>query len=209
MERVFEKYELAKYVRFNTEIESATWNEKEGVWELRWRQFAPPKTEEEAEKVEGEGQWGQAIPREIVGEGIFKANIFYNSSGPFTRPYAPEYPGAQKFKGQYIHTVEWDDSIPLKDKKVAVIGTGPSGLQVVSQIVKQSAQVDVYQRTAAWIFPWNNGSFAEEQKAVYRSDFEALRAKRLEHMNNGNTLWSAIEDPDGETHAHFKQTLLT
>ncbi|KXS15379.1 FAD/NAD(P)-binding domain-containing protein [Gonapodya prolifera JEL478] len=208
MEHVFDKYNVGKYVRFNTEILSARWNEQDGLWELHWREFAPPKTQEEITKVEGEGQWGQLAKREIVGEGVFKANIFYNSSGPFTRPYAPNYPGVDLFQGQYIHTIEWDDTVPLKDKRVAVIGTGPSGLQVVSQVVHEARQLDVYQRTAAWIFPWGNAPFTEEQKALWRSDLKALEAKRQSLMDAGNGLWVTIENPNGETHANFKTALL-
>ncbi|KAI9003979.1 hypothetical protein DFJ74DRAFT_638944 [Hyaloraphidium curvatum] len=208
MERVFEKYGVGKYVRFNTEILEARWNEEEGLWELKYREFAPPQTPEEKDRVEGEGQWGQLAPRQVVKEGVFKCNVFYNSGGAFTRPFAPDYPGVDSFKGQYIHTVEWDDAVPLEGKRIAVVGTGPSALQVVSQVTRKAKQLDVYQRTAAWIFPQNQAPFTEEQKAIWRADPAALMAKRQALMDGGEGLWTTIEDVDGPTHTAFKQVLL-
>lgn len=75
------------------------------------------------------------------------------SNAPLSEPALPNVPGRDLFGGEAWHTSRWPKGVSLEGKRVAVIGTGASAIQIVPEIVKVAAQVTVYQRTAAWISP--------------------------------------------------------
>ena len=90
-------------------------------------------------------------------------------------PYYPEVPGRQDFRGEAYHTGLWPaEPVDFAGKRVAVIGTGSSGVQVVPAIADQVASLTVYQRTANWCTPLNNAPITPEEQAQLRTDFEAM-----------------------------------
>ncbi|KAI9011693.1 hypothetical protein DFJ74DRAFT_710606 [Hyaloraphidium curvatum] len=208
MERVFEKYGLRPYTRFNTEIKSIRWNADEGVWDMEVTEYAPPESREDLAHVEGEGNWRREWNREPVREYVFKANLVFNSCGPFTKPYIPDYEGVDSFKGRYVHSVEWDESIDFSGKSVGIVGSGPTAIQVVSQLAEKVGKLDIYQRTKNWIFPYRNVPFTEEQKEIWRSDPAALVAKRQSLVDAGAQTWFAIENPDSPGAEALKQMII-
>ena len=75
---------------------------------------------------------------------------------PLNKPIIPNLPGLSEFVGTSFHSSQWRHDVDLKAKRVAVVGTGASAVQFVSEIVLAAAQVTVFQRTAAWVLPrWN------------------------------------------------------
>lgn len=73
--------------------------------------------------------------------------------GPLNRPSLPSIPGMEKFEGKTMHSSGWDGSYDFKGKNVAIIGTGASAIQIVPELAKEAAKLDVYQRTPPWIVP--------------------------------------------------------
>lgn len=73
--------------------------------------------------------------------------------GGLTKPKAPDIEGLADFEGKVVHTAEWDHSVDLKGKRVGVIGTGASGLQLIPAIAPELERLFVYQRTPIWVFP--------------------------------------------------------
>ncbi len=71
--------------------------------------------------------------------------------GPFNRPQLPDIKGIDTFRGKTLHSARWDTSYDLKGKRVAVVGTGASAVQIVPTIAPIVAQLTVFQRTAAWV----------------------------------------------------------
>ena len=71
--------------------------------------------------------------------------------GPFNRPQIPDFKGLNTFHGKTLHSARWDTSYDLRDKRVAVIGTGASAIQIVPAIAPDVAHLTVFQRTAAWL----------------------------------------------------------
>ena len=70
-----------------------------------------------------------------------------------SEPKLPELPGLTEFAGAVFHSARWDHRQQLAGRRVAVIGTGASAIQIVPAIAGQVAQLDVYQRTAPWVLP--------------------------------------------------------
>ncbi|MCF8568777.1 NAD(P)/FAD-dependent oxidoreductase [Gordonia sp. HY002] len=81
------------------------------------------------------------------------ANVVVAASGLFATPRELSVEGAADFSGQIVHTTEWNDSIDYAGKKVAIIGNGSTGVQLLSKVASEAASVTVYQRTPQWISP--------------------------------------------------------
>jgi cation diffusion facilitator CzcD-associated flavoprotein CzcO len=90
-------------------------------------------------------------------------------------PYLPDVPGRADFAGEAYHTGNWPETpVDFTGKRVAVVGTSSSGVQVVPAIVDAVASLTIYQRTANWCTPLNNAPITTEEQARLRADFEDL-----------------------------------
>ncbi|MFF5075949.1 flavin-containing monooxygenase [Actinoplanes sp. NPDC000266] len=78
---------------------------------------------------------------------VFRTRYVVISSGTLTQPKLPGIPGVDEFGGHIMHTSRWDESYDLTGKRVAVVGTGASGIQVIPQIAERASQLYVFQRT--------------------------------------------------------------
>ena len=98
------------------------------------------------------------------------------ATGVLSVPYFPDVPGREEFRGESFHTGLWPtEPVDFAGKRVAVIGTGSSGVQVIPAIAGEVASLTVYQRTANWCTPLNNAPITAEEQAQLRADFEAIR----------------------------------
>ncbi|MFT3900050.1 MAG: NAD(P)/FAD-dependent oxidoreductase [Gordonia sp. (in: high G+C Gram-positive bacteria)] len=100
------------------------------------------------------------------------------ASGPLSTPALPDIPGVADFAGTAIHSAAWDHDYDFTGKKVAVIGTGASAVQIVPELVKRAASVKVFQRTPGWVLPRVNLETGEFAKGVYRRVPGAQRLAR-------------------------------
>jgi len=112
-------------------------------------------------------------------QGRFDAVI--TAVGILHHPALPDIEGLGDFAGAAFHTARWDHSIPLEGKRIGVIGTGSTAIQVVPAIVDRAAKVSLFQRTPQWILPEPNLPIAEEKRAAYRAD-PALLADQYAHL---------------------------
>ena len=98
------------------------------------------------------------------------------ATGVLSLPFYPEVPGRETFRGEAYHTGLWPRTpVDFVGKRVAVIGTGSSGVQVIAAIADEVASLTVYQRTANWSTPLNNRPITPEEQAQLRADFESIR----------------------------------
>jgi cation diffusion facilitator CzcD-associated flavoprotein CzcO len=105
--------------------------------------------------------------------GVFRARALVMAAGPLANASLPKITGIDDFKGKKIHSARWDHSYDFRGKRVAVIGTGASAIQLVPELVKQVDQLKVFQRTPAWILPradfktpgWNKALFKRFPRA--------------------------------------------
>ena len=127
-QRVMDKYDIGGHVRWETEVTEAAWDDESACWTVTARDH------------NGSTQ-------------TFSARAVISAVGQLNRPYLPEIPGQQQFAGPAFHSAEWDHSVDLHGKRVALIGAGASGFQIAPAIADDVAQLTVFQRTAQWMFP--------------------------------------------------------
>ena len=85
-----------------------------------------------------------------------RVNVVVSAVGQLNRPRYPDIPGREDFRGASMHSARWDPEFDPTGKRVAIIGTGASAFQIVPEIAGKVDSLDVYQRSAPWIFPTAN-----------------------------------------------------
>jgi cation diffusion facilitator CzcD-associated flavoprotein CzcO len=104
-----------------------------------------------------------------------EADVVIAATGVLHHPRIPEIDGLGSFAGAAFHSARWDHSVDLDGKRVGIIGTGSSGVQIVGAIVDQVAHLDLFQRTAQWVLPQDNTPYSEEQQEEFRRNPESMR----------------------------------
>lgn len=135
LERVAAKYGVLGHVKLEHELEEAVFDRREGRWNLR-----------------------------MSGGRRYSARFLIGGLGPLSNPYVPSVPGLDRFEGRAMHSAAWDHSFDFRKKRVAVVGTGASSIQIVPQLQKKVASLHLFQRTPAWILPKKNRAFSPLEK---------------------------------------------
>ena len=142
LEHVADKHDLRRDIQFSTRIESAKWDEESSVWHVR-------------------SEAGEE----------FTCRFYVMASGCLSQPKAAEIEGADQFKGEVYYTSSWPhEGVDFSGKRVAVIGTGSSGIQSIPLIAEQAQALTVFQRTANYSIPAHNGPMASEKLAQLEGD---------------------------------------
>ncbi|CAN5505708.1 NAD(P)/FAD-dependent oxidoreductase [soil metagenome] len=123
-EAVMDKHGVTDHVRFNTEVDSAVWNDETSTWAVHL----------------GTGE-------------IVAARAVISAVGQLNAPHTPQFPGADSFAGAAFHTARWNHDVSLDGKNVVMIGAGATGFQVAPAIADRVGSLTVFQRTAQWMFP--------------------------------------------------------
>src|SRR5438270_6426401 len=134
-----DKYGLRAYIRLNTRMQEAVWDEAGALWRVT--------TEDGA---------------------TIRARVLISAVGALHVPKYPDIPGMEKFAGPAFHSTWWDSSIPLGGKRVAVIGTGASAIQFVPEIAPKAGKLYIFQRTPPWILPKPDFPIAERWRKRFR-----------------------------------------
>ena len=166
VQHVAERFDLRRDIRFNSRVVSAVYDERANRWRV-------------------------ATDRGDV----VSARYCIMASGCLSLPRRPSIPGIESFAGEWHHTGQWPSSgVDFSAKRVGVIGTGSTGLQLIPQVAKQAAHLYVFQRTAAYSLPAKNRPMAGEAAEFNRSE-QSLRDKMrmsltgtLHHMTDQSTL---------------------
>ncbi len=134
-----EKYGLNPYIRLNTRMQKAVWDEAAALWQV------------------------------TMADGtVIRAGSLISAVGALHVPKYPDIPGMEKFAGPSFHSTWWDSSVPLEGKRVAVIGTGASAIQFVPEIAKQAGKLSIFQRTPPWILPKTDFAIPERWRKRFR-----------------------------------------
>lgn len=123
---------------FDTTVLSAAWDDAAGHWDVR------------------------------TSAGTFHATTVVSAAGGLSEPKLPEIEGIEGFGGELFHSARWNHDVDLAGKRVAVIGTGASAIQIVPQVQQVAAHLDVYQRTAPWVIPRNDRTYSGVERAALR-----------------------------------------
>ncbi|MFI8996111.1 flavin-containing monooxygenase [Streptomyces sp. NPDC053542] len=123
LEKVTDTFGLRPHIRFNAEVRSARWNTDELYWEIE------------------------------TAQGALTADMLVSATGPLSDPQIPDVPGLDGFQGKVFHSARWDHDYDLRGKRVAMIGTGASAIQIVPAIQPTVDRLTVFQRTPPWVMP--------------------------------------------------------
>jgi len=97
-------------------------------------------------------------------------DVVLAATGFLHHPKYPDIEGRDTFAGECFHTARWNHGVSLEGKRVGIVGTGSTAVQVLAGVVDRAAHVDIFQRTAQWVWPVPNPPYSEEEKAAFRSD---------------------------------------
>jgi cyclohexanone monooxygenase/phenylacetone monooxygenase len=162
VDHVVEKFDLAKDIAFNTRVAAAVFDEATATWTL---------TTERGERC--------------------TARYLVMATGPLSTPNIPDFPGRADFQGEVYHTGLWPHHpVDFTGKRVAVIGTGSSGVQVAPLIAEQAAQLYVLQRTAGHSIPARNRPLHPGEAAAVKARYAELRAAW--NATPGATAWRSL-----------------
>lgn len=130
LREVAKDYNLYPHIRFGQAVREARWDDAKLQWHV----------------ITADGS--EYICKHLI-----------SGAGALHIPQIPDFKGLDDFQGPAFHSAEWDHSVNLSGKRVAVIGTGASAIQIVPSIVDQVAELKLFQRTPAWVMPWTNVTF--------------------------------------------------
>ena len=138
---VADKYDLRRDIQFQARVKAAQWDEKSRSWTV------------------------------ILEDGsTHKTRFLITAIGALSAPTMPQFPGIADFKGQSFHTGLWPkEKVDFTGKRVAVIGTGASGVQTIQEVGKTAKELVVFQRTPNWCAPLHNGKISAEEMAEIRT----------------------------------------
>ena len=97
------------------------------------------------------------------------------ATGVLHHPATPDIPGLGDFKGARFHSARWDHSVALEGKRVGIIGTGSTAIQIVPALADRVGRLELFQRTAQWVLPLANPPYSADEQAMYRTSPEALQ----------------------------------
>jgi cation diffusion facilitator CzcD-associated flavoprotein CzcO len=143
------KYGLLPKIRFNVEVRNAIFDESANAWILD-------------------------LPS---GEQIKSSNLIF-ATGQLSRPMMPKLENAEAFQGRSFHSANWDHDFDFRNKRVAVIGNGPSAVQFVPEIAQAVKTMVLFQRTANWFLPRNDRPYSTLSRAAFKYVPGAMRLHR-------------------------------
>jgi cation diffusion facilitator CzcD-associated flavoprotein CzcO len=108
------------------------------------------------------------------------ARFLISAMGILSIPNPPPWPGVEDFAGPSFHTSDWPDDLDLTGKRVAVIGTGATAVQLIPEVAKIASRVTVYQRTPNWCAPLNNRPITPEEQADIKATYDQIFSRCLE-----------------------------
>jgi len=145
---VADRFDLRRDITFNARVDAAVWDEAAQRWNVTTSS-------------------GDSIATRFL----------ITALGPLSAPSVPPFPGHETFRGQLVHTARWPrEGIDLKGKRVGVIGTGATGIQVIQTIAADVAQLTVFQRTANYAVPMINPTYGDAERAAMRAKYPETRA---------------------------------
>ena len=133
-----DKYGLRRHIRFGAAVTRARFDERAGAWDVS-----------------------------TSDGGTLRASVLIAACGPLNREKLPDIPGLSSFGGKMFHSSRWDRSLPVRGKRVAVVGTGASAIQIVPSIAPEVERLFVFQRTPPWIIPKPDRSISPRRRALY------------------------------------------
>ncbi|MER6732931.1 flavin-containing monooxygenase [Streptomyces puniciscabiei] len=139
LEHVTDVYGLRPHIRFDSEVKLMTWDAGNLRWEIE------------------------------TARGTLTADVVVSATGPLSDPKVPEIPGLASFPGKVFHSARWDHDYDLRGKRVAMVGTGASAIQIVPAIQPQVGRLTLFQRTPPWVMPRVDRAISGAERRLHRA----------------------------------------
>jgi cation diffusion facilitator CzcD-associated flavoprotein CzcO len=149
LEACTDRFGVRDHLRFGMDVTGAAWDEDRRRWIV-----------------------------EVAGEPAMTGRVLIGGFGGLSRPAYPAIAGLEDFAGHLFHSAQWEHGVDLRGKRVGVIGTGASAIQLVPRVAKVADRVEVFQRTPAWIIPKLDVAIGARAKALFRRVPATQRALR-------------------------------
>lgn len=138
LEHVADTFGLRPHIRFGHEVLMMRWDTEELHWEID------------------------------TSAGAFTADVVVSATGPLSDPKTPDVPGLDAFPGKVFHSARWDHDYDLSGKRVAMIGTGASAIQIVPAIAPRTQRLTLFQRTPPWVMPRTDRAISSLERRLHR-----------------------------------------
>ena len=138
LEHVADTFGLRRHIRLDSEVRMMRWDTDELRWEIE------------------------------TSAGSLTADVVVSATGPLSDPRMPEVPGLAEFPGKVFHSARWDHDYDLGGKRVAMIGTGASAIQIVPAIAPEVGRLTLFQRTAPWVMPRTDRAISTAERWLHR-----------------------------------------
>ena len=167
MESIATENGLRPHLRLGDGVRRVVWHEDETCWRL-----------------------------ELDSGAIREAEIVVSAVGMFNDLVFPDIDGREDFAGVAFHSARWDRDVPLEGRRIAVVGSAASAVQIVPELVKVAARVHLFQRTANWVLPKVDTPYTPDELEAFRRDPSILDAQREEIyrvIDEGMTMDDAVQ----------------
>ena len=148
---VADECDLRKHYAFSTRMTEARYDEARGRWELR-----------------------------TDSGDVYDTQFLVACAGGLSAPKLPDIPGIEDFQGEFVHTARWPkEGVEVRDKRVGVIGTGATGIQVIQTLAPLAKQLTVFQRTPTYAIPMRNPRYDDTDQARIKAQYPELKKQVL------------------------------
>ena len=143
---VADTFDLRRHMHFNSRVASMRWDDTDRHWHI-----------------------------ELTDGTAYRARFVIGGVGVLSAPTIPDYPGLAEFPGDVFHTYHWPkEPVPLAGRRVGVIGTGATGIQVIADIADKVGELYVFQRRPNWATPLNNSTISGAEMADIRARYDEI-----------------------------------
>jgi len=178
--RIADKFDLRRDITFGSRVRSAVYEEATNQWEVVFEN-------------------GRRT----------RARFLITAIGPLSAPTMPDIPGKEDFKGEAYHTGLWPHHpVSFAGKRVAVIGTGATGVQTITEVAKTAGHLTVFQRTPNWCVPLHNSRINRQTQAKIKASYPEIFAKCRESFGcfiHDADPRNALDVPAGEREAFYEK----
>lgn len=148
LNHVADRFDLRRHMRFESRVERMVWDDADRVWRLH-----------------------------VAGGDVFTSRFVIPSIGPLSAPTLPAFDGLEDFGGDWWHTFHWPkEPVDLAGKRVGIVGTGATAIQIVAAICDEVAELTVFQRRPNWSSPLNNRPITDAEMADIRARYDDIFA---------------------------------
>lgn len=141
---------IEQHLRFNSEVVRAEWIESANEWLI------------------------------TTTSGTYAARVFITAAGHLSDPKYPDIPGIEEFEGEKFHSARWDHSVDLSGKRIGIIGTGASAIQIIPEMAKRAGALTVFQRSAPYVIPRMDREYSPAEQSMFARLPETAKDLRRE-----------------------------